>query len=226
MINPRTLTAMGCVVGWRAPDDDPDDLLPEVYDELRRIARAFVRRERPGQTIEATELVNEVWIRLAKGKSAWTNRRHYIGIAARAMRQILVERARARGAQKRWGGLNRVTLSDTIAATTCEDAMLPALDEALARLEQFDPQLARIVDLRYFVGLSIEETAAVFGLSQATVKRRWSMARAWLYREMNETAADTTGCECTRSWSGRSKRKPPTSLEWLARSACKTAYSA
>ena len=226
MINPRTVAAMGCVVGGRAPDDDRDDLLPEVYDELRRIARAFVRRERPGQTIEATELVNEVWIRLAKGKSAWTNRRHYIGIAARAMRQILVERARARGAQKRWGGLNRVTLSDTIAATTCEDAMLPALDEALARLEQFDPQLARIVDLRYFVGLSIEETAAVFGLSQATVKRRWSMARAWLYREMNETDADTTGCECTRSWSGRSKRKPPTSLEWLARSACKTAYSA
>ena len=107
-----------------------------------------MRHERPGQTIEATDLVNEVWIRLAKSKSTWTNRRHYICIAARAMRQILVELARARGAQKRWGGLNRVTLSDRIAATTYEDAMLPALDEALARLEQFDPQLARIVDLR------------------------------------------------------------------------------
>lgn len=163
---------------------DPEDLLLEVYDELRRIARALMRRERPGQTIQATELVAEVWIRLKKSKPVWTNRQHYLGIAARAMRQILVERARARGAEKRWANLNRVSLSETFVAALHEDAMLPALNEALERLEELDPELARIVELRYFVGASIEETADVLKLSPATVKRRWSMARAWLYREL------------------------------------------
>jgi RNA polymerase sigma factor (TIGR02999 family) len=103
---------------------------------------------------------------------------------ANAMKQILIERARARGAEKRWAGLNRVTLSETLVGAAQEDAMLPALDEALARLEQLDPEQARIVELRYFVGLSNEDTADALGLSVATVKRRWALARAWLYREL------------------------------------------
>ena len=104
------------------------------------------------------------------------------------MRQILVERARAHGAQKRWGGLNRVTLSETLVGAAYEDAMLPALDDALGRLERIDPEQARLVELRYFVGLSNEETADALGLSPATVKRRWALARAWLFRDLTGTA--------------------------------------
>jgi RNA polymerase sigma-70 factor (ECF subfamily) len=164
---------------------DKLDASPEVYDELRRIAAAYMRRERPGQTLQATALVNEVYLRLAGGGAPWTDRNHFLGIAARSMRQILVERARARGAQKRWAGLDRVTLTDALMTASHEDAMLPALDEALTRLEQLDPEQARIVELRYFVGLSVEETADALGMSPATLKRRWALARAWLFRELN-----------------------------------------
>jgi RNA polymerase sigma-70 factor (ECF subfamily) len=160
------------------------EVAPAVYHELRRLAAAYVRRERPGQSLQATALVHEAYLRLAGAGTPWTDRQHFLGIAARSMRQILVERARARGAQKRWGGMNRVTLTDTIAAASHEDALLPALDEALSRLDAIDPEQAKIVELRYFAGLSIEETAAALGLSPATVKRRWTMARAWLFREL------------------------------------------
>ena len=105
------------------------------------------------------------------------------------MRQILVERARARGAQKRWAGLDRVSLTDSLAVAADPEAMLPALDEALTRLEQIDPEQARIVELRYFVGLGIEETADALGMSPATLKRRWALARAWLFRELSEPIA-------------------------------------
>jgi RNA polymerase sigma factor (TIGR02999 family) len=159
-----------------------------VYEELRRLAAAYIRRERPGQSLQATALVHEAYLRLAGAGTPWTDRRHFLGIAARSMRQILVEHARARGAQKRWGGMNRVSLTDTIAAGTDQDAMLPALDEALTRLEALDPEQAKIVELRYFVGLDVDETAAALGLSPATVKRRWAMARAWLFRELTESA--------------------------------------
>jgi RNA polymerase sigma-70 factor (ECF subfamily) len=155
-----------------------------VYHELRRLAAAYMRRERPGQSLQATALVHEAYLRLAGAGTPWTDRQHFLGIAARSMRQILVERARARGAQKRWGGMNRVTLTETIAAASHEDALLPALDEALSRLEALDPEQAKIVELRYFAGLSIEETATALALSPATVKRRWTMARAWLFREL------------------------------------------
>jgi RNA polymerase sigma factor (TIGR02999 family) len=160
------------------------EVAPAVYRELRRLAAAYMRRERPGQSLQATALVHEAYLRLAGAGTPWTDRQHFLGIAARSMRQILVERARARGAQKRWGGMNRVTLTDTIAAASHEDALLPALDEALARLEAIDAEQAKIVELRYFAGLSIEETAAALDLSPATVKRRWTMARAWLFREL------------------------------------------
>jgi RNA polymerase sigma factor (TIGR02999 family) len=160
------------------------EVAPAVYHELRRLAAAYMRRERPGQSLQATALVHEAYLRLAGAGTPWTDRQHFFGIAARSMRQILVERARARGAQKRWGGMNRVTLTETIAAASHEDALLPALDEALSRLEALDPEQAKIVELRYFAGLSIEETATALALSPATVKRRWTMARAWLFREL------------------------------------------
>jgi len=164
------------------------ELAPQVYDELRRLAAAYMRRERPGQTLQATALVHEVYLRLAGAGTPWTDKRHFVGIAARSMRQILVERARARGAQKRWGGLNRVTMTDALAVAADAEGMLPALDEALTRLEQVDAEQARIVELRYFAGLSIEETADALGMSPATLKRRWAMARAWLFRELSGEA--------------------------------------
>ena len=156
----------------------------EVYDELRRLAAAYMRRERPGQTLQATALVHEAYLRLAGAGTPWTDQKHFIGIAARSMRQILVERARARGAQKRWAGMDRVSLTDSLVRAANEDSMLPALDEALTRLEALDDEQARIVELRYFVGLSIEETADALGISPATLKRRWALARAWLFREL------------------------------------------
>jgi RNA polymerase sigma factor (TIGR02999 family) len=166
-----------------------DDLTPLVYDELRRLAGAYMRRERPGQTLQATALVHEAYLRLARGGTPWKDKQHFIGIAARSMRQILVERARARGAQKRWAGLDRVSLSDSLAVAAHEEAMLPALDAALERLEAIDAEQARIVELRFFAGLSVEETADALALSPATVKRRWALARAWLFREIGGAEA-------------------------------------
>jgi len=164
------------------------DLAPLVYDELRRLAAAFMRRERPGQTLQPTALVHEAYLRLAGAGAPWHDERHFVGIAARSMRQILVERARARGAQKRWAGLDRVSLSESLVHATAEDAMLPALDDALRRLEQIDPEQAKIVELRYFAGFGIDEAANALGMSPATLKRRWSLARAWLFRELSSEA--------------------------------------
>jgi RNA polymerase sigma factor (TIGR02999 family) len=164
---------------------DADHLAPLVYNELRRLAAAYMRRERPGQTLQPTALVHEAYMRLARAGTPWHDKRHFVGIAARSMRQILVERARARGAQKRWAGLNRVSLSDSLAAATDPEPMLPALDEALTRLEAIDAEQARIVELRFFAGLSIEETADALDISPATLKRRWALARAWLFRELS-----------------------------------------
>jgi RNA polymerase sigma factor (TIGR02999 family) len=162
------------------------DLTPLVYDELRRIAARYIRGERPGQTLQATALVHEAYLRLANAGTPWHDKRHFVGIAARAMRQILVERARARGAQKRWAALDRVTLTDALAVATPDEAMLPALDEALTRLEAIDAGQARLVELRYFAGLSIEEAAEALAMSPATLKRRWALARAWLFRELTD----------------------------------------
>jgi RNA polymerase sigma factor (TIGR02999 family) len=155
-----------------------------VYNELRRLAAGYIRREKPGQTLQATALVHEAYLRLAGAGTPWTDQKHFLGIAARSMRQILVERARARGAQKRWAALDRVSLRASLVAAANEDVMLPALDEALTRLEQLDSEQARIVELRYFVGLSVEEAADALNMSPATLKRRWALARAWLFREL------------------------------------------
>jgi len=169
---------------------DLDRLAPAAYDELRRLAAALMRRERPGQTLQPTALVHEAYLRLAGAGTPWTDERHFIAIVARSMRQILVERARARGAQKRWAGLERVTLSDRLAAAVPDEALLPSLDEALTRLEAIDPEQARIVELRYFMGFSVEEAAEALNISPATLKRRWALARAWLFRELAGEAAE------------------------------------
>jgi len=163
---------------------DVDEVAPLVYNELRRLAGAYMRRERPGQTLQPTALVHEAYLRLAKAGTPWHDKRHFVGIAARSMRQILVERARARGAQKRWAGLNRVSMSESLAIAADPESMLPALDEALTRLSAIDAEQARIVELRFFAGLSIEEAADAMDMSPATLKRRWSLARAWLFREL------------------------------------------
>jgi RNA polymerase sigma factor (TIGR02999 family) len=161
-------------------------LLPFVYDELHRLAIAYMRRERQGQTLQATALVHEAYLRLLREKhTRWENRAHFCAIAAGSMRQILVERARARRRLKRAGDQQRITLSDAIAARSPADAVdVEALDQALTRLAAMDADLARLVELRFFGGLSIEETAEVLGVSPATVKRSWSTAKAWLRREL------------------------------------------
>ena len=168
------------------PDDRPvDALLPIAYDELRRLAAAYLRRERPGQTLQPTALVHEAYLRLRKDRpDRWQNRAHFCALAAHSMRQILIERARARAALKRGGAQPRVTLDEALAAGPSRSVDLLALDEALGRLERLDSKAARLVELRFFGGLTIEETADAMGISPATVKRHWTLARAWLAREL------------------------------------------
>jgi RNA polymerase sigma factor (TIGR02999 family) len=161
-------------------------LLPLVYDELRRIAAGYLRRERPGQTLQATALVNEVFVRLSAEKPQhFQNRTHFRAIAAIGMRQILIQRARARKRLKRGGAPERVTLDEGMLRSDPRDVDVEALDEALKKLAEVDPDLAHLVELRYFGGLSIEETAEELGSSPATVKRHWALARAWLKRAID-----------------------------------------
>jgi len=177
---------------------DPAELMPLVYDELRRIAASYVRGERAGQTLQATALVNEAFVRMAAERTRHFNgRTHFLAIAALSMRQILIQRARARRALKRGGAPARVTLNDErVAPENIQAGFVPAdqdrhkdidvlaLDEALGRLAELDDELARIVELRYFGGLTVEETAEVIGVSPATIKRQWTIARVWLKRSL------------------------------------------
>ncbi len=161
-------------------------LMPLVYDELRRLAAHYLRGERPGQTLQPTALVNEAYLRLLKDRpDRWQNRAHFCAIAAHSMRQILIERARARDALKRGGGQPRITFDESLnAATEAPVVDVLAVDLALERLAAIDADQARIVELRFFGGLSVEETAEAMGSSPATVKRHWAVARAWLAREL------------------------------------------
>ena len=162
-------------------------MIEEVYAELRRLADAYVRRER-AQSVQATDLVHEVFLRLGKERRPqWRDRTHFLAIAAISMRRLLVERARARVASKRGGGRVQVTLEDGLLADAgkpLDPIDLVALDRALAQLAEIDPQQARIVELRFFGGLSVEETADALSISPATVKRHWTIARAWLHRAL------------------------------------------
>ena len=160
-------------------------LLPLVYQELRHLARRMMAREPAGQTLQPTALVHEAYLRLLGNQSAtWENRAHFFGAAAIAMRRILVERARRRRAARHGGGQERVTLDEEVVPSDPPRADLLALDEALSRLESSDERASRVVHLRYFAGLGIEETAELLGVSAATVTREWNYARAWLRREI------------------------------------------
>jgi RNA polymerase sigma factor (TIGR02999 family) len=185
MTSPATITQM--LIRWRNGDKAAlDELAPLVYSELRRLARYYLRAERSGHTLQPSDLVHEAYLRLVDEKEIdWQNRAHFFGVAAVRMRHILVERARSRRAAKRGGGEYRLTLSEADRLTDKRDVNLLALDDALRRLEALDPQKSRIVELRYFGGLTIEETAEAMKISPATVKRDWSMARAWLRSEIS-----------------------------------------
>jgi len=163
-----------------------EKLTPLVYNELHRLARAYMNREQPGHVLQTTALVNEAFLRLVNCKdSNWQNRSHFFGIAAQLMRQILVDFARARRSMKRGGTALRLELEDAIPVEADWDVDLIALDDALQSLLALDSRKSQIVELRFFGGLSVEETADVLKLSPRTVAREWSLARAWLHRELN-----------------------------------------
>jgi RNA polymerase sigma factor (TIGR02999 family) len=162
--------------------DALDRLLPEVYAELKRLAGGYLRRERPDHTLQPTALVHEAFVKLVDQRAVrWQNRAHFFGIAARVMRRILVDHARAHRAGKRGAGAQRLPLDEALAVAAERHVDLLALDEALTRLAAIDPQQSRIVELRFFGGLTMEETAEVLGISPATVGRDWVVAKAWLH---------------------------------------------
>jgi RNA polymerase sigma-70 factor, ECF subfamily len=162
-----------------------DRLFPLVYDALRDLARRELRRERPDHTLSATALVHEAYLKLVQlERIDWKGRAHFFGVCAPVMRQVLISHARSRNAAKRGAGAAKLPLSDAMAVAEERPAELLALDEALARLEALSPRQARVVEARFFAGLSVEETAAALGISPATVKREWTAARAWLNREL------------------------------------------
>lgn len=166
-----------------------EDLIPVVYPELRRIAGRYLRRERIGHTLQPTALVHEAYVKLVDQERAqWHNRAQFFGVAAQLMRRILVDHARERAAEKRGGGVRPVTLVDAMAASPDRGIDVLALDEALSRLTALYPEQGRLVELRYFGGLTIEETGEVLGLSPATVKRQWAVARAWLLANLDAGA--------------------------------------
>ncbi len=183
-----TLDVTTLLARWSSGDAGAlEQLTPIVYDELRRIARRHLARERKDHTLQSTALVHEAYLRLIGGSaSEYQNRQHFFAVAAQVIRRVLVDHARAVNAAKRGGGAQKILLEDQPEASTPPEnvAEVLALHEALERLAAFDQQQERIVELRYFAGLSIDETAEVLGISAATVKRDWVMARAWLAREL------------------------------------------
>jgi RNA polymerase sigma factor (TIGR02999 family) len=179
------------LVNWGQGDQDAREaLIPLVYGELRRLARHYLRGERPDHTLQSAALVNEAYLRLVRQEPPqWQNRAHFFGVAAQLMRQILVDHARNRQAGKRGAGVPRLTLGPEIALPQKREIDLVALDDALNRLARLDPQQSRLIELRFFGGLSIEETSEVLSISPATVKREWATARAWLQRDMKHKNA-------------------------------------
>lgn len=174
------------LVAWGNGDQAAlDRLMPLVYDELHRLAHHHMRRERPGHTLQTSGLVNEAYLRLVdQTQIQWESRAHFFGIAARLMRQILVDEARRRSYAKRGGGAIQVTFDEATTLAQEQSTNVLALDDALKSLEQLDSRQSRIVELRFFAGLSIEETAEVLKVSPGTVMRDWTFARAWLRNEM------------------------------------------
>ena len=171
------------------------ELIPLVYDELRRLAAYHLRQERANHTLQATALVHEAYLRLVDQRHVdWKNRSHFFGVAAHLMRRILLMHARQHHAAKRGGAAQKISLEEAVVFTRERSAELVALDELLTRLAELDPLQARIVELRFFAGLSVEETADLLGISSATVKRDWAMAKAWLAREMGTASNWESAC--------------------------------
>jgi RNA polymerase sigma factor (TIGR02999 family) len=165
-----------------------DKLMPMIHEELRRLAHHYMGRERPGHTLQTTALVNEAYLRLVNRKDVhWQNRAHFFAIAAQSMRSILVDHARGLAYAKRGGGAPKIALDEAMTVSQERAAEVVALDETLAILAEIDPKQSRIVELRFFGGLTIEETAEVLELSPATIKREWTTAKAWLYHQLNQS---------------------------------------
>jgi len=185
--SPKEIT--GLLVAWGAGDEQAlAALTPLVYEELHRLAHRYMGGERPGHSLQTTALVNEAYVRLIDWKSVrWQNRAHFFAVSAQLMRRILVDFARSRGYQKRGGGVPAVTLDDAAVVTDDKGADMVALDEALTSLAELDARQSRVVELRFFGGLSLEETAEVLRVSPGTVRRDWSLARAWLHRELSNS---------------------------------------
>ena len=163
----------------------PEKLLPVVYEELRRLAHGYMQNERSDHTLQATALVHEAYIQLVDWKNvSWQNRAHFFAAAAQMMRKILVDHAREKNALKRGGGLRTIALDDAISFPNHNNVDLMSLDDAMTELNSFDPQQAKIVELRFFGGLTIEETAHAMDISDSTVKRDWQIAKAWLFNRM------------------------------------------
>jgi RNA polymerase sigma-70 factor (ECF subfamily) len=163
-----------------------DQLMGVVYDELHRLARRYMRRESPGHTLQTSALLNEAFLRLVDQKNVqWQNRAHFFGIAAQMMRRILVDHARSRSYAKRGGGARTLSLDEALIVSDARNEEVVNIHEALERLTEFDARKGQIIELRFFGGLSIEETANVLGVSQGTVMRDWTLAKAWLRREMS-----------------------------------------
>jgi RNA polymerase sigma factor (TIGR02999 family) len=175
------------LIRWSEGDSAAlDALVPLVYDQLRKLAQSYLSREKPGHTLSSTALVHEAYLRLVKQKEVtWQNRAHFFAVAARMMRRILVDHARSHNYAKRGGGAMTITLDETVAPAPEREMDLVALDDALEALAKLDERQSRMVELRFFGGLSIEETSEVLGISTPTVKREWASARAWLYREIS-----------------------------------------
>jgi RNA polymerase sigma-70 factor (ECF subfamily) len=159
-------------------------LLPLVYHELHRLARSYMRRERPDHTLQATALINEAYLRLAGGEVDWKNREHFIGVAAQVMRRVLVDHARAHNAEIRGGRLKRIDLDEGLVLSSARVDEVLLLDEALGRLASTNARQARVVELHYFGGLSMEQIAALLHISERSVKRDWSLARLWLFEKL------------------------------------------
>jgi RNA polymerase sigma factor (TIGR02999 family) len=186
-MTPSTKSITELLIEWRDGNETAiNDLMPLVYGEMRRLARLYMRRERPGHTLQTGALVNEAYLRLVDHKGMkWQNRAHFYAVASQAMRRILVDYARSRHYAKRGGGGQMVELDQAMGVSQKKAAELVALDDALTDLSAIDPRKSRIVEMRYFGGMSVEETAAVLGVSGVTVMREWSTAKAWLLRAIS-----------------------------------------